>query len=207
MNDKKNPYQIKNPLEALRELSSSAATSFRKDLLSPMPAEFGNQIFGGGFPEKNFSGEIVPGESLEIREVYSGRRQEYEVSESQRRVETTLLREENILIERRLGELRLRIQSIHQEIKKVVEVTPKLTREIQIAALQAPVSASDYDLNMLDNIWAFIRNFRKNAQQAQVWLSAANKRASKKNMWGQNYKKYGAKYLLSGEHYASRSAA
>ena len=61
---------------------------------------------------------------------------------------------------------------------------------------------SEYCRKLLE----FIKSFVKKVEEASVWLHALNKRSAKKNVWGANYKKFGAKYLLSGEHYLQRSA-
>ncbi len=206
MNNKKG-VQFKNPLEALRDLGGGTIESLRAELLNPLPSEIIGQIMGSKTNHEPLSGEIVPGEELKIREVYSGHRKETEAYQAQIRIEQTLGREEEVLVERRTNELRIRIHAIHQEVTRIAEATPKLTQELKIAAFKAPVSTSEHDLNVLQNIFEFIQNFRKRIEHSGTWLAAANKRGSKRNMWGQNYKKHGAKYLLSGEHYSGRSAA
>jgi hypothetical protein len=118
-----------------------------------------------------------------------------------------LEKEEQMLVERQLGQLKLQLSAIHEEIMKVVQVTNDLEQEVQIAALQGPGNPSQYELFFLEHILSFIKSFREKAENARTWLSLQNKRASKKNVWGQNYKKMKGKYLLSKEHYVSRSAA
>jgi len=121
-------------------------------------------------------------------------------------LEKRLRQEDQRLVERRTGELRLQIQAIHEEIQKAMKVTVSLSQEVEVAAFQAPSSTSIYELHFLEHIFSLISSFRKKIENARVWLSSMNRRAAKKNMWGANYKKHGAKYLLSGEHYLQRSA-
>ncbi|KKS77624.1 MAG: hypothetical protein UV74_C0013G0186 [Candidatus Woesebacteria bacterium GW2011_GWB1_43_14] len=198
MNDKnkrkKNLGVVTNPIEVLRE-----------ELFEKSPRSFANQLFGR-IPIAR-SGEIHPGESLEFSQVYSGEREKQEKTISQLTFEKRLLKEEKELIETKTNELRLQIQAIQVEVVKFARVTPQLSRETEIAAIQVGSAPSKYELFFLERIFSFIQSFRVNIEQATEWLSTANKRAAKKNRWGANYKKYGAKYLLSGEHYSSRSAA
>ena len=200
-NNKKTP--MANPLELLRD----SGNELKKDLVSPMPAEIVRQIFGRTPSlSRKFSGEILPGQAVELKEVYSGKASEKERVEKMYFLEKRLHQEDQILVERRTEELRVQIKAIHEEVQKAAKVTLQLSQEVQIAAFQAPGSPSIYELYFLERIFDFIKSFRKKIENAGVWLGSANRRAGKKNMWGANYKKHGAKYLLSGEHYLQRSA-
>jgi len=197
--------QYANPLEAFKDLGRSTSNSLKKELVQPMGRDFVEQIIGRKI-KKSYSGEIMPGESLEINDVYSGKRKEFEESEKLLQYEQKLVKEEKLLIERRTNELRIEIKSIHEEIVKLAKVTPRLSREVDIAAFQAPISPSTYEVFFLKQIFNFIKSFRQNVEEASYWLSRHNKRAATRNKWGANLKKHGAKYLLSGEHYLQRSA-
>lgn len=201
-NNSKKP--VANPLELLRDTTNAV----KKDLLQPMPEEIARQIFGRAPRPINrkYSGEILPGEAMEMSDVYTGKASENEKLHRMVSMERKLREEDRILVERRTNELRVQIQAIHEEIEKVVMVTPELAQEVQIAAFQAPGSPSVYELFFLERIFEFVKSFRKKIENASVWLASINRRAQKKNKWGQNYKKHGAKYLLSSEHYLSRSA-
>jgi len=185
-----------NPLEIVRDFSN--------EIIKPISQEAISQIFG----EKtaHFKGEIYPGESLEISEVMSGRREQKENEQKSQILFNKLEKEERSLIEKRTGELKIEIQAIHKEIVEVAREMPQLERQVQIAAFQTPTSFGIADLFFLQSILKKIRDFRTHIHDARVWLEAANQRSAKKNRWGSNYKKSGAKYLLSGEHYLTRSA-
>ena len=193
---KKNPTVFNNTVESIKNSSTSVVRSFEKD--------FRNQIFGNRQIKR--SGEIQPGESLNFSEVFSGERAENEKLKKQLVYERRLRKEEQILVEKRTGELKMQINAIHVEIMKVAKITPRLSQEITVAALSVSSDPSEYELSFLEKIFTFIQDFRLNIENTYYWLASANKRAVKKNRWGANYKKYGAKYLLSGEHYLSRSA-
>lgn len=199
MNDfsNKKTQKVRNPLEILREIGIETASGFQSD--------FKEQIFGGE-KRKNFSGEIMPGESLEIKEVFEGKRETEEFYSKKLVLIKEMREQDRIMVERKTNELRIRITAIHEEIVRIAKVTPELSREVDIAAFQAPVAPSSYEMYFLERLFEFIKSFREKIEESYVWFQMANNRASKKNMWGQNFKKYGAKYLLSGEHYLQRSA-
>lgn len=184
-----------NTVESLRDFSEGVATDAMEQIFHHPPRI-----------KRSFSGEIMPGESIEIKEVFSGKREVQEKEEKKLRIERELLEEEKVLVEKRTRELQLQISAIHEEILKLASVTPKLSREVEIASFQAPADPSSYQLYFLERILQFIKDFRENIEEANVWLMVANQRSQKKNMWGKHYKKHGAKYLLSGEHYLTRSA-
>lgn len=190
-NNNKKP--IANPLELLRDAGDAAEIAMQ--LFGRMPRR-----------EQKFSGEIVPGQSLEMKKVYSGQASNEEKLRRMIALERRMRQEDQMLVERRTQELRIQIKAIHEEVQKAAKATIELSEEVQIAAFQAPSSDSVYELYFLERMFDFIKSFRKKIQNASVWMAAANKRSRKKNMWGSNYKKHGAKYLLSSEHYLQRSA-
>jgi len=186
---KRNKY---NALEILREASS----------VNPISSDFTRQLFG----LDKFTAETEPGGTIEMKDVFSGKYEGREQTRKAIRRERQLLEEERVYVENRTNELKLQIQAIHSEMIKVAEVTPQLSQEVRVAVYRAPGDPSSYELNFLQQLFELVRDFRIKIENASVWLSACNARASKRNMWGNNYKKHGAKYLLSSEHYLTRSA-
>ncbi len=192
-----------NPLEMLRESSGYVKNTLTEQIVAPAGKDIINQIF---VRNQKYSGEILPGESLEMKDLFTGKKQEEENTRLLIQTERRLRQEENVYIEKRVQELRVQIQAIHKEVVQIAKATPELSREVEIAAIQAPSSPSTYELFFLTHIFEFLKSFRKKIENANIWLQTANKRAHKKNVWGANYNKSGAKYLLSGEHYLTRSA-
>jgi hypothetical protein len=203
---KKKLAQKVNPLEAIRDMGRTTGNVVGEELIKPMSQDFMRQIFGQG--EQKFSSEFSPGESVEMKDVFSGNKDQGKSIEVKNQLlfERRLFDEEKIFVEKRTNELRIQIQAIHEEILKLAKITPELSQEIEIAAIQAPGDPSSFELSFLEHIFNFIKSFREKIEKAAVWMRACNHRAKKKNAWGANYKKHGAKYLLSGEHYLQRSA-
>lgn len=200
----KKPLTQANPLEALKDLGTGAAKSLKEDLIEKTPRDFMDQLFGPK-PQK-YSGEIFVGESLEIREIMTGEHEEKQRLRAQLTLERSLRLEEQSHINKKTNELKIQLKTIQEEVLILAQNTQGLSKEIQIATMQAPIEPGIYHLVFFEKLLEFIKSFRKKIEEASVWLHSTNTRAAKKNAWGARYKKHGAKYLLSGEHYLSRSA-
>ena len=191
-------------LESLKDIGSSSAKSLKKDVVGATSQEFINQLFGRKY-EKRRSGDISPGESLEFDEILSGRHEETLKLRKQIALERRLSEEEKRRIEEKSNELKLQLNAIMQEMAVLSQSTQELAEETQIAAMQAPVEPGVYHLIFFEKLLEFIRSFRKKTEEAKIWLQASNNRAQKKNFWAR-YKKHGGKFLLSPDHYLTRSS-
>jgi len=112
--------------------------------------------------------------------------------------------EEKEIFNREKEELREQISGLKLEIKAMADSTQELEAEVKKASLIEPREINTYQTNFLKRLKNFIKNFRKNLDEASQWLETLN-RKSDKRFWGR-VKKGGASYLLSGEHSASRAA-
>lgn len=176
-----------------------------KDLDSQVPKDFLNQIIGRVPAEQKHSGEIYPGESLEINDLFSGKHEENLRLKKQIFLERKLTEEEKARSSQKTNELKLQLQALMQEVLALAKTTQNLGEDVEIAAMQAPSQPGIYHIVFFEKLLEFIRNFRKNIEDASVWLHSSNKRAEKKNYWAM-YKKKGSSFLLSPEHYLQRSA-
>jgi hypothetical protein len=193
-----------NPLETLKELSKATAKQMRQEV-KQMPNEVIDQLFGPQ-QRKSFSGELVPGEAMEVKDIMSGKREKIEFQRKQITLERRLLQEERSRTEKKTNELKIQLKVLQDELIVLADKTEGLAQETQVAAMQATVEPGVYHIIFFEKLLEFVGSFSKKIEQAAVWLQETNKRASKRNAWGAAYKKHGAKYLLSGEHYVSRSA-
>lgn len=191
-------------LESLKDVGGNTTKTIKKDLLRGASEDFINQLLGR-IPEKKYSGDIIPGESLEFKEVFSGKVEENQKLKGQLALEKKLREEEKIRSEKKSNELRLQLKAIVEEVSALAQNTQELAQEVQVAAMQAPVEPGVYHLIFFEKLLEFIRSFRKNIKEAEIWLQSSNKRAQKKNYWA-SYKKHGGKFLLAADHYLSRSA-
>ena len=194
----------RNVLESLKDLGTGTAKTVKKDLLEASGEDFFRQLLGTK-AEKKYTGEITPGESLELNEVYSGKRQENEKLRGQIELERRLREEEKSRIQEKGNELKIQLHALMQEVYELAKTTQGLGHEVEVASMQAPVNPGVYHVIFFEKLLEFMKSFRKKIEDAQIWLHASNKRAEKKNFWS-IYKKHGSKFLLSPDHYLQRSA-
>ncbi len=201
---RKNRTKQSNFLESLRELGDSTASSIKNDLLAETSKDFARQMFGIQ-PPQHHTGEIEPGSSIEINDVFSGEAETKKKLNNQLALERRLRQEEKELLEKKSNDLRLELQALIEEITMLSQTTQDLTQEVQIAAMQAPVEPGVYHVIFFQKLLEFLKSYRQKVEEAAVWLHTSNKRAQKKNYWAK-YKKHGSKFLLSPDHYLTRSA-
>ena len=201
---RKNRTKQSNFLESLRELGDSTASSIKNDLLAETSKDFARQMFGIQ-PPQHHTGEIEPGSSIEINDVFSGEAETKKKLNKQLAFERRLRQEEKELLEKKSNDLRLELQALIEEITMLSQTTQDLTQEVQIAAMQAPVEPGVYHIIFFQKLLEFLKSYRQKVEEAAVWLHTSNKRAQKKNYWAK-YKKHGSKFLLSPDHYLTRSA-
>ena len=87
----------------------------------------------------------------------------------------------------------------------ISQTTETLSEELQVASTQTVVNPGVYHVIFFEKFLEFLKSYRKKVEEAATWLHASNKRAHKKNYWTK-YEKHGSKFLLSADHYLTRSA-
>lgn len=179
-----------NVLESLRDIGSNNVLE---------------QVFGQYPKENKYSAEINPGESLEFKELFSGRHEETLKLKRLISLERKLAEEEKEISAQKTNQLRVQLQALMQELLTLAGSTQGLGGEVEVAAMQAPAQPGIYHLIFFEKLLDFVRSFRKKIDNASVWLHSSNKRAEKKNFWAM-YKKKGSSFLLSPDHYLQRSA-
>ena len=194
----------RNVLESLKDIGSGVPKSLKRDLIDGSAEDLFRQLLGTA-SEKKFSGEITPGESLEMGEVFSGKREENEKLKGQLALERQLREEERVRREEKGGQLKLQLHALMQEVYQLSKTTQGLGKEVETASMQAPAEPGVYYLIFFEKLLEFVKSFRKKIENASIWLHASNKRAEKKNFWG-SFKKHGSKFLLAPDHYLQRSA-
>ena len=194
-----------NVLENLRDIGAGTVKSLKDDLVKETSNDFFRQLVGIPESKSKYSGEIFPGQDINISEVFSPQKEEAQKFQKQVFFERQLHQEEKILIEQRGNELRLELHALIQEVATLAKTTQDIAGEVETASMQAPVNPGVYHINFFEKLLQYLITFRKNIQDAVVWLHATNTRAQKKNYWS-TYKKKGGSFLLSPDHYLQRSA-
>ena len=194
-----------NVLEALRDIGNSTADSLKKDVISESSKSILEQMFGQYPKESKHSAQINPGESLDFKELYTGKHEENLKLRQQIALERNLANEEKARSAQKTGELRVQLQALMQELLTLAKSTQGLGEEVEVATMQAPSQPGIYHIIFFEKLLDFVKSFRKKIDSASVWLQSSNKRAEKKNYWAM-YKKKGSSFLLSPDHYLSRAA-
>jgi len=194
----------RNVIESLKDIGSDFGGQ-GADLLKGTSEDFFRELMGLGLPKVKRSGEIVPGESLQMSEVMSGKEEENKKLRAQISLERNLSSDEKRLSQEKMQELRIQLQSITVEIGKLAASTGNLATQTEIAMVEVPANPGVYHVIFFEKVLRFLQSFRQKIDQASTWLISTNKRAEKKNYWNM-YKKKGSSFLLSPDHYLSRSA-
>lgn len=194
----------RNIVESLKDLGGDF-TNQGADLLKNTSEDFLRELMGLKIAKVKRTAEMKPGESLDMADVVSGKDQENRRLRAQISLERNLSADEKRLSQQKMQELRVQLQVITAEITKLAASTGNLAAQTEIAMVEIPSSPGVYHVIFFEKILKFLRSFRQKIDQAATWLTGANKRAEKKNYWSQ-YKKKGASFLLSPDHYSQRSA-
>jgi len=181
-----------NVLETLRDIGTQAAISLKDEV-------FGNT------DKKALSGDIRPGESVSMKDIFSQKSPETAKLQNHFVFERHLFNEEKAELEKKTNELRLQLHAIIQEVKALAQVTQNMSQELKVATMQTPVEPGIYHVIFFEKLLETIKSFRKKIENASVWLGAINKRGQKKNYWAM-YKESKGSFLLSPEHYVQRNA-
>ena len=81
-----------------------------------------------------------------------------------------------------------------------------MSKEVEIAAMQAPVEPGVYHLNFLEKLRETIIFLSKSIKESFNWLAVCNSRAKKRSHYWSQVKKSGTKYMLSQERYMATQA-
>jgi hypothetical protein len=189
----------------LKSIGTDTGAALKNDLLKGTSEEFLRQLLGRGLEKKKISGDLRPGESLNMDKAYSGeqegiikeKRQAVFISKMQENENSTLRIKENVL--------KNSLRELQEQLLSLAKSTGKLSAQTEVAAKSETINPGVSDLSYLQMLVSFLRSFTESINSAGMWMMAANKRAQKKDYWSR-YKKSGSKFLLSGEHYLTRSA-
>ena len=204
-NKKSKFVENKNVLETINSIGAQTVDTIKNEAKATSD-EFFRQLLGEQkILQQKKSTELPLGQALNMNEFVSGETKKRKELEEQIFFERRLFSEEKQETQKRIQELRVRLQAIQAEASRLVASTVNLTENVKVAVMQGAVNASGYQIGFFESIIQMIVSFRKKIDSAVVWLQGSNKRAEKKNYWSQ-YKKKGASFLLSGESYSQRSA-
>lgn len=179
----------KNVLESLKDLGQGIA----QDAVA--------QVMRSPEPHQKPQNEIT--NSAELRYIAEQKRIQMMIAMERQHAE-----EEKRLSQEKLGNLRMQLHALIIETQKAMVASAELIEKAQQAVYNIPEKVGEYHLNFLQNFLNYITQFSKDIGSAGAWLAGFGGRHEKKGFWSKykDKKHGGAGYLLSGEHYAQRSA-
>ena len=192
-------------LESLKDLGGGAGDSLKNDLFQKTSEDFFKELMGMPHGSPKRSGELSPGQPMNMSEALSGKEAENKQLRAQISLERKLSADQARLSDEKSNQLRVQLQALTTEVSKVAIATGTLAEATQVAMIQAPANPGIYHLIFFEKVLEFLQSFRKKIDEASVWMNSSNKRAEKKNYWSM-YKKKGSSFLLSPDHYLQRSA-
>lgn len=192
--------QYDNFLEALRDLGKTTVqegrNQIRQAVTSDVPEMFGISSHG----------TIKPNESFSVDQIQKAEQKGESQAEARFAQRLNQLRdEERAKLAREEAQNKEQIKAIQAEIANLTKAAGELFKEVEIAAVQAPVNPGIYHKNFFTQLRSLIVNLRRRVQDSKEWLSVSNSRAGKRgHFWGQ-VQKSGTSYMLSSERYTVMS--
>lgn len=194
--------QNKRILEQLNEIGSEVASTAINET-KKIGQEALNQLLGQNSEKK--SGNIEPGQSVNVSEALLAKTEQNQLLTNQLQTERRIFAEVKEESAQKLNKLRVRLHALMSEASKIAQSAGNLSEQTKVATQELPVNPGEYHIAFIQNLIEYIQTFRKKIDSAVNWLAESNKRSQKMGYWAK-YKKHGASFLLSGEHYVSRSA-
>lgn len=192
--------QVKNQVENLKENRGSVLNQLPLE----DPLEILQEILGTTKMQPESKKEFKPGESIDIGSILGIKKEAASITP--KTLENRFLfAEERKETERKIATLRYQLKEIIKEIKALATSTKAVEEEIRTIPENPPQEPGVYHIGFFEEILKLIKNARTKIEEASVCLSLASARAKKKNYWAR-YKKGGASFLLSPDHYLTRSA-
>lgn len=203
---KKTKHQLKNfvdqnPVEAFRDLGGAVATSFVKDLGKDIVGNLWDQLLGGQKSEKNpknkQAGDLSEGQEIDFKQmVYEKQLRQVEPGIDYAR---EIIYAEKRASEKGQHEVKMQIQEILVEIKKLSKTTKELEIEFrEVAIVEVPVNPGKYHLNLFEWVLAQIRRARMRIEDSAHWMNALKSKKIQRQYWSL-FKKHGTSFGLSGE--------
>ena len=175
-------------IESLRDLSSGVGRDFVDDFIKETPKDVFQQT---GL--KNFANHQEGSADLFNPEHQKLQQKIHHLE--------ALRRQEKVVFSAREQEVRSKITLLYEEVRKLAQTNVALSKEVKIAAIQAPINPGVYHVTFVEKLISFIQNLNKNLNDATHWLSETNSKKRKRSYYWQQVKTSQTKFMLSQERY------
>ena len=182
---------VENPIEKHRDMSSDTVDSIQS-LLN------WEEILGLKSKKKKHSGDLRPGEELNLKELH-GSKEERSEAEAAIDYSREIIHVGERSIKRQNQEVEMQLREVMIEIKKLADSSKELQAQFrEVAVEQYVVNPGEYHKNFFSWLLSIIRAARAKIEDSNAWLSALhNKKDAKK--YGAMAKKHGSSFTLNNE--------
>src|SRR3989344_3421954 len=202
-----------NPVEQVRGIGRSIGKTVVQDLMGGMASDALASLFGT--PKPATKGDMQPGQAVELPKVntqaqsdempwpprmpwlperfpnFPGRARRMEQKPAFNPEIMRQLKEQELLVQRKIDEIRMEIKQLISEVKTV-------DKEIQQAASNEYVDPGEYHLNFLDRLKTALNLMLVEMKTSSTWLQTHKSKKKRMGYWAQ-YKKKGTTFGLSHE--------
>lgn len=197
-----------SPIEAIRDIGRKTKKMAKDDLVVGTARSVTEQLFGGVLKAdkakgKTISGDIVPGEALEVgklEEVKKLKKREF----GKERAREFAKGEEGFSYYEK-EDTKRQIKEILETLKRLVKESEELKQEFKEAVMETPPQeAGKYHLSFFSFLLRMVSIARKKINESATWLSLFRSRKKERNYWAM-FKKKGTSFGLSGERVVATS--
>lgn len=202
---KKSAKQVKNFIEAFRELGGGMAKSAKQDVAKGVGQTLMNQLRRPAVnqPQKA-EGQLKDGQALDIEAMLS--KQEKQIRSEERAFAQQRRREELTVYSAKEQQVQQEVKMLQLELKKLSQETKTFEQEVEKAAFNTVVSPGTYHANFFERLIKIVAQLKERICESQIWLKTFNQRAQKKGFYWRQVKKSGTKFMLSQERYMATQA-
>lgn len=199
-----------NPVEAFKGMGETVLDSAFSDLAKDGISDLWNQLLGGEQKKaKSLGGELAEGEEIDLKSIKRDRDTE---KLSSRDIEPALNYRREILDQGRAvtqentHQLKIRIEEILVELKKITSTSQELVVEFKELAIEQRIEKpGDYHLNFFQWMLSLVKSARMKIEDSGAWLAAMGSKKSKRNYWTM-FEKHGTTFGLSNERVIATQA-
>lgn len=191
-------YYDENQAEVIKGLGGSIAKSLTEDLAKEGISDLWKQMLGtesGQKKEKTAKkGELQPGEELHLQKREQVQRIEPGIDYAREFIQA-----EKIIIKKEQNEVKVQIQEILMELRKITKSSKELEIEFKDVTVETmPVNPGKFHLNFFEWVLSQLRRARMRIEDSAHWTSVIKSKKSQRQYW-HLFKKHGTSFGLSGE--------
>lgn len=204
---KKQGFANQNPLEIVKGLGSSVASSFVDDLGKGGINDAWNDLLGIGDKEESqnkFSGDLSEGQELRLNK--KDKKSEHNTAAPAIDYHREIAESGKIASNENQQVMQSQIQEILFELKKITEASAEMAMEFKEVTIEQRIeNPGEYHVNFFQWMLSVVRAARAKIEDSGAWLNTMKSKKGQKNYWSM-FKKHGTTFGLSNERVVATQA-